>query len=153
MKRLLLSCALIGATFACNAMTPKKKFNEIYELATWCELTVKKVNENLFNNEYMMNNKEEYLDLVLDTQETLKVILPYFLGYFDGKPRMNKRDKKCAHNLLGYIRLRELAHELGEGVEGYDQLDMDGLPEAKAKLEAFIRPAEEEKKSQVPICV
>ena len=138
MKQLLLSWILIGATGACNEMTPEEKYREAQNLEKTGQLTLKHVNENVVNNEYVMNHKEEFLQYTLSVQDNLSCIdMTSILNDAKGCSEGRNTDfldevRPEVNDILGCIRILELAHEYCKGVDGYDKLKpMDSFKEHK----------------------
>ncbi len=148
MKRLLLSCALIGATFACNAMdpvaipsTPEEKYNHIKALEEHSVLTVKQVDEYLLDNEYLRNNREEFLEFALEIQQKLEGDEYYRLTSFLKTADTVLSDmsaRQSANSLLGSIRIVEIAHDLCWDVNDHDQLYIHNLKQKKDLLEVYL---------------
>ncbi len=146
MKRLLLSCALIGATFACNAMNPmvaaEEKYAEIYAeiFKKGTALKVKKIEEALLDNVYVMSHKEQFLGHALGTQQNFLTLndTPFMTALNENRLHVNGRNLWSANNRLGRIRFVEIAHDLCTGVKGHDKLDIEGLKGQKAQLKKFL---------------
>ncbi len=148
MKRLLLSCALIGVSFACNAMDPmaagKAKYSHILNLEARHKLTVKAVNKNLLDenflldNEYVRSNSGEFIEHALEIRHShlTEEHLSEMIQRYSANPTKSLRD--YLHNLLGLIRIVEIAGYLTLGSKHIDQLDIEGLDEPKDRLEELL---------------
>ncbi len=152
MKRLLLSCALIGATFACNAMDPEANQNldaQLYQLIQKRERThtlTAELVQNLAGNEYVIANLGEFFQFVLlRVQHNLKAYkIDDFINHQSQNPLWYKRQLvyRMAKDLLGRIRIYQIALEICKEVAGYDKLDIEGLEDQKAQLEELLAAAE-----------
>ncbi len=164
MKRLLLAGALIGATFACNAMDDgKKKYQEIVELKNAPpnkkagRFTVKKVNDNLANNEYVQQNPKVLVDFALQilkeglSEHGIYCITSRLTELNKKNARVNRgeRFKGCKDvkivisNFILYskftlaeIRIIELAREYDK--KNTPELHERDLSEIKTKSKEFI---------------
>ncbi len=148
MKRLLLSCALIGATFACNAMDSeaagKAKYTHILNLKAQHKLTVEEVNENLLDenllidNVYMALRSGMFINHALEirrkdlTEEHLSEMIQLYIA----NPTESRRDN--LHNLLGLIRIVEIARSTTLDRKHHEQLNIEALVEPKARLEEVL---------------
>jgi len=152
MKRLLLTGALIGATFACNAMKfeedPEAKIRDLVEFSEENRLTVKQVNESLVNNEYVNSHQDEFLEFALKVQlDILAGIRPNYAAihefasdFVEASNKSGAEDtldefRPIAENFLARIRIIELAHEVCKGLEDHNLLDIKELSKSKAKLQ------------------
>ncbi len=147
MKRLILSCALIGATFACNAMNPgaaqlndEQKYRYIKHLEICQQLTVKEVNEKLVDNNYVMNHLTEFLEYALKTRRRLSGEIEGISNFIENSPNtpFARFGRLYTNNLLGRIRIIEIAHDVCNGVRGHDQLKIEDLAQPKAQLEELL---------------
>ncbi len=152
MKRLLLSCALIGATFGCNAMdsgaasrSPEGKYKLIKELKKSNQLTVKLVNENLVGNEYVMGNLGEFLQFALKAQSFIPASkIDNFIFNLSIIPLWFKDpiSYRNANDLLGRIRIIQIAHDICKDVQDHDKLNIEALTQPKARVEEFLALAD-----------
>ncbi len=153
MKRLLLSCALIGAAFTCNAMDPgaeqsndAKLYQLIQEREGTRTLTAMLVDNGLAENSYVLSNLGEFLKFALKVRFNLKWYdIDGFLKDQRRNPLWYKHPipYRMAKDLLGRIRIYQIALEMCKEVDGYDKLDIEGLDEQEAQLKELLAAVEE----------